>query len=388
MAVLNVRSKNSNAFTEFRPSRRRAPLWSKGADARASRSPVQGKLRLMPVTLKQVSHRAKVAAGTVSRVINQHPNVDPELRKRVEQAILELNYRPNARAQSFVRNSSPIVSFILSNRSFLHPLHSRILQGVESYCEEAGHFVLFTRFRYEPDTPPAELRLPGVLRSHGIADSVILAGTNYQNFVEALDEMSAKYVLLANNFVGTAPRAAVDQVRFNDDAGAFDATRHLIELGHKDIWYIGDTSLPWYNARHLAYLRAMANAGLEPRSQTVALSDDYFQNGLSSVRMILDGKRPVTAIFAGTDELAFGVWEGLRQRNLDVPRDVSLIGFDNHSGAMKLPQLTSVSVDAEEVGRQLARLAIAKLKPDCAPMPEVVIPTSLVKRETCLPLLQ
>ncbi len=341
----------------------------------------------MAVTLKQVSQRAKVAAGTVSRVINQHPNVDPALRERVERAIRDLNYRPNARAQIFVRNASPILSFILSNRSFLHPLHSRILQGVEAHCEEAGHFVLFTRFSYRPGTAPGDLRLPGVLRSHGIADSVILAGTNYQNFVDALNDLPAKYVLLANNFVGTKPREPFDQVRFDDDAGAFEATRHLIELGHKDIWYIGDVALPWYRARHAAYLRAMEQAGLPPRAQTVALSDDYFQNGLASARMILDGKKPVTAIFAGTDELAFGIWEGLRQRNLEVPRDISLIGFDNHSGALKLPQLTSVSVDAEEVGRQLAILAIAKLKADSKPIPEVVIPTTLVKRETCLPLL-
>ena len=341
----------------------------------------------MAVTLKQVSQHAKVAAGTVSRVINQHPNVDAALRERVEKAIRDLNYRPNARAQIFVRNASPIISFILSNRSFLHPLHSRILQGVEAHCEEAGHFVLFTRFSYQPETAPGDLRLPGVLRSHGIADSVILAGTNYQNFTEALDELSAKYVMLANNFVSATPRPPFDQVRFNDDAGAFEATRHLIELGHKDIWYIGDTALPWYHARHVAYVRAMEQAGLKPCAQTVALSDDYFQNGLASARMILDGKRPVTAIFAGTDELAFGVWEGLRQRSLEVPRDISLIGFDNHSGAHKLPQLTSVSVDAEEVGKQLAILAISKLRQDCRPMPEVVIPATLVKRETCLPLL-
>ena len=155
----------------------------------------------MPVTLKQVSQRAQVAAGTVSRVINQHPNVDPELRDRVERAIRELNYRPNARAQIFVKNASPILSFILSNRSFLHPLHSRILQGVEAHCEEAGHFVLFTRFAYQPDTGAADLKLPAVLRSHGIADSMILAGTNYQNFADALDELQVKYVMLANNFV-------------------------------------------------------------------------------------------------------------------------------------------------------------------------------------------
>ncbi len=160
----------------------------------------------MRVTIKEVAKRARVAVGTVSRVINQHPQVDPKLRARVEQVIRELNYRPNARAQSFVRDSSPIVSFILSNRDFLHPVHSRILQGVEEYCQEAGYLVIYTKFVYTPGAAPSELRLPRVLRSHGIADSVILAGTNYDNFSEALENLGVPYVLLANNFITQKPR--------------------------------------------------------------------------------------------------------------------------------------------------------------------------------------
>src|SRR5215469_9586263 len=159
----------------------------------------------MAVTIKDVANRAGVAVGTVSRVVNNQPDVNPKLRERVQRALKELNYRPNARAQSFARNSSPVGSFILSNRDFLHPFHSRVLQGVEEYCEESGYFVLYPRFRYSPTVAASEMQLPSVLQSHGIADCVILAGANFENFTKSLDKRGLNYVLLANNFHSTEP---------------------------------------------------------------------------------------------------------------------------------------------------------------------------------------
>ena len=101
----------------------------------------------------------------------------------------------------------PIVSFILSNRDFLHPFHSHVLQGVEEFCEEAGDFVMYTRFRYSAELKTAEIRLPGVLQSHGMADCVILAGTNYENVLNVLEKRGIQYVLLANNFVSARANA-------------------------------------------------------------------------------------------------------------------------------------------------------------------------------------
>ena len=341
----------------------------------------------MPITIRDVARRAGVAVGTVSRVMNSRPDVNPEFRARVQRALEELNYRPNARARSFARNSSPIVSFILSNRDFLHPFHSHVLQGVEEYCEEAGYFVIYTRFRYSPTTPPAELRLPSVLQSHGIADCVILAGANYDNFTSHLEKRSIHYVLLVNNFVTKRRREPYDQVRFDDFGGAAEATRYLIQLGHEHIWYIGDTSVPWYRSRHEGYTKTMIEAGLQPRAQTLGLSDDRFLNGLNSARVILEQKAPVTAILAGADDVAYGAWEALRLQGLEVPRDISLIGFDDQHAQSRVPALTSVRVEAAEIGRQLARMAIAKIGLKGQRSPEVALPTKLMKRETCRPLL-
>jgi DNA-binding LacI/PurR family transcriptional regulator len=340
----------------------------------------------LPITIRDVAHRAGVAVGTVSRVVNNQPDVNPKLRERVQLALRELDYRPSGRARIFARNSSPVVSFILSNRDFLHPFHSRVLQGVEEYCQEAGFFVLYTRFRYSRTVSPADLELPGVLQSHGIADCVILAGANFENFTKSLDQRKLQYVLMGNNLIGNGHREPYDLVRYDDFSGAVEATRYLIHLGHRNIWFIGETSLPWYHNRHQGYCKAMQEAGLEPLAQTMGLSDDPFLNGLNSIQMLRELDRPMTAVLAGNDEIAHGVWEGLLKAGLDVPRDISLVGFDDH-GQGRLQGLTSVRVEAAEVGRQLAKMAINKIKFKSRRSPEVVLPTMLVKRETCRPLL-
>lgn len=343
----------------------------------------------MPVTIKEVAKQAKVSIGTVSRVINGRPNVDPGLREQVEQAIKHLNYRPSARARNFVQNSSPVICFVQSNRKLVYAFHTDVLQSVEEYCAEEGYFVLFTRHNYSPDMSPSELLLPNVLRSHGIADCLILAGMNYENFLEAVEDLSVPYVLLKNTYTAERARPPVDQVGWDDFAGSYEATKYLIDLGHRDIWYIGDIFWPWYKARFEGYSQAMRDWGLEPRGQTVGLADNLYANGYSCTEMILDRHYPVTAIFAGYDDVAYGAWDALQRRGLSVPGDVSIVGYhDEDQAQFKVPPLTTVHIDKFAVGRQLARMAIEKLKSPGKRLPEITIPVTLMKRGTTRPLFQ
>ena len=343
----------------------------------------------MPVTIKEVAKRANVAIGTVSRVMNDRPGVNAELRVRVEEAIRELNYRPNARARSFVQNSSPIISFVQSNRKLLYAFHSDVLQSVEESCAEEGYFVLFTRYNYSPETKSSELLLPKVLQSHGVADCLILAGMNYENFVEAVETLGVPCVLLKNTFTSKNPRPPFDQVGWDDFGGSYEATRYLIELGHRDIWYIGDASLAWYRARFEGYQQAMRDRQLEPRAQTVGLSDNLYANGYACMDMILDQRHPVTAVFAGYDDVAYGAWDALTKHGLQVPRDVSIVGYhDEDQAQFKVPPLTTVRVDKVAVGRQLARMAIEKLRSPGKRVPEVTLPVALIRRGTTRPLVQ
>ena len=342
----------------------------------------------MAVTITDVAKRARVAIGTVSRVINDRPGVDLELRRRVEEAIRELNYRPNARARSFVQNSSPIICFVQSNRRLLYPFHTDVLQHVEECCAEEGYFTLFTRFNYSADTKPSELLLPKVLQSHGVADCLILAGMNYENFLEAVEDLGVPYVLLKNTFTGQRPLPEIDQVGWDDLMGSYDATKYLIELGHRDIWYIGDVSVPWYRARFEGYQQAMRQYGREARGQTIGLSDNLYANGYACMEMILERGYPVTAVFAGYDDIAYGACDALANRGLNIPRDVSMIGYhDEDHSQYKVPPLTTVRVDKLELGRQLARMAIEKLRSPGKHMPEIILPVTLIRRGTTRPLM-
>ena len=130
----------------------------------------------------------------------------------------------------------------------------------------------------------------------------------------------------------------------------------------------------------------MSHLGLEPHVHTIALSDDEFENGQAAVAYILEQGWPVTAILAASDDLALGAREGLRQRRLEVPKDVSVIGFEYRINRSCGSNFTSVCVDMAEVGRELARLAIAQIESRLPENRQVVVPAIFVKRSTCRPL--
>jgi LacI family transcriptional regulator, galactose operon repressor len=340
-------------------------------------------------TIVDVARKAGVSLGTVSRVMNNRRDVDAELRRRVSEAARVLRYVRTGRGRRAAHESIPFLTFVLSNREFLHPMHARVLQGAEQHCEQNGYFVVFKRIDYTPDTPVAELKLPSLLRDHGLADCLIIAGTNYPNLIEATAREGIPFVLYSNNLVGAVPHEGFDQARADDRAGAVDAVRYLVRLGHKRICFIGDLEQPWCCRRYEAYLAVMKESGLEPMAQTVSLSADSFRHGFTSAEAILrQGLRP-TAIFAASDHMALGVWEQLRQSGLRVPEDISLVGFDDiPDSQVTNPPLTTVHNPFLELGRELARLAIEKAKSPCEAVPEVLLPTELVMRGTTWPCLE
>ena len=341
------------------------------------------------MTIVDVAAKAGVSLGTASRVLNNRRDVDAELRRRVMDAVRAMGYVRGEHGRRAARETCPIVTFVLGNREFLHPMHARMLQGAEQYCEELGYFLVFKRLEYAASAPVAQLGLPSLLREHGIADCLILAGTNYPNMIEAATAAGVPYVLYRNNLVGDAPEESPDQVRADDGAGALEAMRYLVRLGHRRICFIGDISLPWFAKRYRAYCAVAAEAMLEPMGQTVGLAEDSFHNGFASAEAILrQGIRP-TAIFAASDHVALGVLEQFRRQNVRVPEDCSIMGFDDLPDAgLTNPPLTTVHNPFFEVGRELARMAIEKAKAPCQPQPEVVLPTELILRGTTWPCLE
>jgi len=339
-------------------------------------------------TIKDVARLAGVSIGTVSHVVNGRENVGAPYRERVERAIAELGYRPNASARQLVTASSKIISFVLSNRSFVSPVHPRILQGASDYCEEKGYLVLFSRIHYEADDAPDELQLPSVLASHGAADCIILAGFNYPNLLANLETIHTPYVLFANSFSERRAPHDFDAVSIDDFSGAVEAVEDLISLGHRRILYIGDTRLPWFDARYRGYLHALEKAGLQPCADTTAATSDLYGHGQQGAARALENGCGFTAVFGGLDAIAYGAITALRARGLRVPEDISVAGFGDQYRGSRDPALTTVHMDAEEVGRQLARMAVQKTINPTVAIPAVEVSCQFVRRDSCGPLLQ
>ncbi|MHB1938518.1 MAG: LacI family DNA-binding transcriptional regulator [Acidobacteriaceae bacterium] len=332
------------------------------------------------IGLREIAAEANVSVATVSRVLNGNSHVDPAIRDVVRDAAAKLNVDLSQ------RNKTKALAFLLSNRTMLHSFHSRILLGAEAYCAAQGWDMIFLSFHYSPNAPWKELHLPKAVQRHDVVQAVVLAGVNSANLLELLDHKGIAYSVLGNNVVG-GPKNLKGDVVFSDDIqGGQEMTRYLISLGHRDIWFVGNVRLPWF-ARHFeGYSRAMIEAGLVPRWSGLEFEDETEMGYINTKSLLAQGE-PCTAVLAGNDQTAHGVFKGLRDSGLKVPDDVSVAGCDDTASTWLYPGLTTTREFPEQLGQQMVKLVLNRIaQPSLAPQ-VVTIPTQLIKRESCSPLL-
>ncbi|MBO0720590.1 MAG: LacI family DNA-binding transcriptional regulator [Blastocatellia bacterium] len=327
-------------------------------------------------SFKEVARLAKVSPATVSRIAKGHLNVDPELRARVDKAAgilgIDLAQKRNEK--------SNIVAFLLANRDLLHSFQARILSGAEAYCASHHRELLFMTFHYSPVVSARALHLPRILCEPGVVRALILGGTNSPNLLAALRERGIPFAVLGNNVMGEWNEANFDAVYSDDIQGAYDLTTHLITEGHRDIWFIGDTDLPWYARCARGYSECMSAAGLRPRLSQIHTDDR--QLGYLAMRSILSSGEPLTAVFAGSDQIARGVYEAVQQSGLRIPDDLSLAGFNDTEADLMFPPLTSVREFPEALGKHLAECVLERIQQPEKPARQLTIPTQLIVRQS------
>ena len=334
-------------------------------------------------TIRDVAQAAGLGIGTISRVLNSSSQVSRETRARVLEAIRRLGFRPNAQARRILKRRSEIVCFLLSNRDFLHPFHAHILQGVESYASSLKHHVLFAVLHYSPPTPPEKIDLPPVLQELGLIDGIILAGTIYPNLLLRIEAIHMPFVAFSNNVVGMDGEQRYDQVGFDDFNGALQATRYLIAQGHRLIDFAGDMSYPWIQRRFDGYRHAMREKKLKPVSIQPQNSDSFVGFGQRSAGRILARPSRPTAVVAGNDETAYGLWLSLRRHGVKVPDEISLVGFDDREEAVLMdPPLSTVRVHKEEIGETCMKMLLERLHHPQMAFSQRILPTEFVVRET------
>lgn len=328
------------------------------------------------VRLREIASAAQVSVASVSRVLNGNSRVDPTIQKIVLDTAAKLDVDLSQ------RNKTKALAFLLSNRAMHDAFHSRILMGAEAYCAAHGWDMVFLSFNYSPQVHWKELHLPKVVQRRDVVRAVILAGTNSTNLIDLLVHKGITFVVLGNNILGEPQNLQSDVIFSDDTQGGYDMTRHLISLGHRHIWYVGNTRLPWFARCFAGYHRAMDEAGLEPRQSSID-SEDNIEIGYLGTKSLLARDPSVTAIFAGNDPSAHGVYKALRDSDLKIPDDISVAGCNDTVGAWLYPGLTTIREFPEQLGKKMVELVLSRIAQPDQPQQRVTIPTEFIKRDSC-----
>jgi DNA-binding LacI/PurR family transcriptional regulator len=303
--------------------------------------------------------------------------------EKVALAIRRLGFRPNAQARRIHRNRSEIVCFLLSNRTFPNSFHARILQGVEDCAREVRQHVLFAAVHYDATTAPHRIVLPSLLDERGLFDGLILAGTNYPNFLTRIAKMQIPFVVFGNNIFDFEGDRYFDQIGFDGFRGEYEAVRYIINRGHQNIVFVGDLTYPWSRNRHTGFLKACHEANIKPASITNPRPSGYVEYGEWACSSVLARNPRPTAVVAVNDEVAFGLWRSFRRQGVRVPDDISMVGFDDREEATLMdPPLTTVRVRKEEIGQACLRTLLERLHHPEMAFVEKTLATDLIERET------
>ena len=329
--------------------------------------------RARPPGLYDVAKLAGVSHQTVSRVINSHPSVRDETRQRVQDAIAELGYRPNVAARTLVTRHSNTIGVITSVSPFWGP--SSTLIGVERAARDAGFYLSVAGLR--SIEPAAVKDVLGHFHDQGVEGIVVIAPE------AALAHMAQPFVTdlpVVMVAAGAEPAPGVQITAINQERGARLATRHLIDLGHHKIGHIAGPE-PWFDAtaRLKGWRTELAEAGLRPGPLTAGdwTAASGHRIGLQWVRR----KRLPSAIFVANDLMALGVVRAMHDAGIAVPRDVSIVGFDDMPGADHfLPGLTTVRQELDTLGQQCIEMLLAALNQNSADFP--LVEPILVVRES------
>jgi DNA-binding LacI/PurR family transcriptional regulator len=330
--------------------------------------------------MRQIAERAGVSIGTVSHVINETATVRPKLRERVIEAIRSMGYQPSALAQGLRKNRTNMLGMVIPD--ITNPFFPGVVRGVEDVAYKRSFRVILCNADNDPGKEASYVR---ELRSYHIAGLLIIPAAGADIAGHLRDYGSASVPVVCIDRVPEGWKG--DAVLVANAEGAYLATRHLIQMGHKRLAVIaGPLKLTNAVERLKGFTRALNEARIEidPEFVQEALFDTAsgYQAALRILRML---PRP-TAIFACNDLMAFGVLQAARELGLRCPEDLSIAGFDSlEFTKFTDPSLTSVYQPGYQLGATSARLLLQRIDGMRSAPKKVLLPTELRKRNSVAP---
>lgn len=329
-----------------------------------------------PPVMADVARLAGVSHQTVSRVINNHPNVSSATRARVQAAIAELGYRPNSAARTLVTRRSKTLGVVSFDTTLYGP--ASMLYGIEQAARDADFFVSIVSLR--SITRTALLDAVERLREQAVEGVVVIAPHTSASGVLVQAARGVPLVGAGCGVTEQVPMVAIDQ-----RAGAAAATRHLLDLGHRTVHHVAGPTT-WLDAvgRAEGWRSTLEEAAA--RVPAVVTGDWSARSGYEAGRR-LAAEPDVTAVFCANDHMAQGLLRALHEAGRRVPDDISLVGFDDiPEAAYFIPPLSTVRQDFLELGRRSLELLVQRLGDNSGPPDSVLIPPELVVRASARPI--
>ena len=301
------------------------------------------------ITIDDVADRAGVSAKTVSRVLNNEPNVRPSKREQVMKAARDLGYRPNPAARSLAGGRSYLIAHLHDNP--VPEYVAAVNNGIYAACRSNGYFLLPEAVsRAAPDRLD---RLQSFLMTSRV-DGVILTPPLCDDpaILDLLHRNSTAYACLSPS----RKSKNTPSVRLDDAAAAQDLVEHLIGLGHKRIALIaGPEGHTASGARMAGYLSALKAARIDVEDALIVCGDYSLRSGLDAARELIALAHRPTAIFAANDDMAVGAMTALMAAGLHVPDDISVAGFDDtRLASLVWPALTTIRQPVEKMAKRAA----------------------------------
>jgi len=327
-------------------------------------------------TVVEVAERAGVSVATVSRVLSGSALVREPLKSRVLEAARALSYRPNRAARDLRVRSSRAVGVLIPDIE--NPFFTSAVCGIEDILRRTDYSLLLANYNEDPDQ---EARRLEVFRAEGICGLVFAASRKPSPLYADLAAAGINLVAVSR----AVPRLRVDEVTVANREGAHAATAHLIGLGHKRIAFInGPLVFTTARDRQSGYEEALREAALPVDPSLVVHCEFRQTNGYGAMKKFLGLPSPPSAVFAGSNLLTLGALQAIHDRQLEIPRQIAVVGFDDMPWAISLrPPLTAVSQPAFEAGRTAAELLLARVREPSLPRRQVVLETRLVIRSSC-----
>ena len=302
--------------------------------------------------IREIARRAKVSTATVSRAINRIPSVDPQLAKRVWRVVDELGYYPNTQARALVSGRSRIFGLVVSE--ITNPFFPEIVQTFENLAVENNYEILLTSTVHDPKRMESSVRRMIERRVDGVA---ILTFGMEDSLLEHLRFRKVPLV-----FVDVGPDIpGVSNIRINYQNGIRQAVQHLAALRHTKITFVtGPLHLKSALARRDAFTASMQEIGLEVTPEQIVVGDHTMEGGMRALGLINRPGRP-TAVLCSNDMTAIGLMREAYDHGLNIPCDLSVVGFDDiRLAQFMIPPLTTVQMSQTE----LAQIAFKALMND------------------------